>query len=229
MEEIDKLKKEIDKLKKETDRLNEWNLLYYKNSKNINKKSIMFSKHSKNKNKQNIELKNTNKKLMKELKDSKDMILLEETNNRYLHERNTDLHRIILELNKTTINDRRIFKQEISQLRREMLTTSYDINKNMIDKNWTLHAANYDLNIEVTSLKQERVFLNNELDKLESKKNVIVTNCKCVICLDKEPIYVSSNCGHTLTCRNCDMYWTSNKCPDCRTIITSKIRIYLRN
>ena len=48
---------------------------------------------------------------------------------------------------------------------------------------------------------------------------------KCVICLDKEPNILFTDCGHICTCSECEKNKSSLKCPYCRTEILKRTKI----
>ena len=47
----------------------------------------------------------------------------------------------------------------------------------------------------------------------------------CVICLDKEPNILFTDCNHICTCSECEKNISSVKCPYCRTEISKRIKI----
>ena len=51
----------------------------------------------------------------------------------------------------------------------------------------------------------------------------------CVICLDKEPNILFTDCGHICTCSECEKIKPSVKCSYCRNKISKRIKILKKN
>jgi len=95
--------------------------------------------------------------------------------------------------------------------------------------------ANID-NIKFEDLDPDTYFPKEIMDKIIRKKRkkenpetdgVILTDVKCLICLDKTRTHVVPDCFHVVACEGCaKKLWTktNKKCPVCRHPFTQKLK-----
>ena len=84
-------------------------------------------------------------------------------------------------------------------------------------------------NLEVTQIR--RIFLNlyikdlfNEEEPPKLIEESFRTNT-CIICLDKEPNILFTDCNHICMCLECTKIKSLDNCPYCRTEISKRIKI----
>ena len=104
-------------------------------------------------------------------------------------------------------------------------------------------ASDYN-RIQATIKKEillKRAALESELDKISIKLNSIrkliqmgvedivkpedMNKKMCTVCFDKEVCMVMIPCGHTY-CEACSRYDYRAKCPQCRSTINSRVKMY---
>ena len=80
---------------------------------------------------------------------------------------------------------------------------------------------------EIKRLETDRDTLLARLGGIDAKKRARdETDDLCSICLDKPRTMALVPCGHKCLCSGCASKWDKQKCPMCRKLVTSTMRIY---
>ena len=75
-------------------------------------------------------------------------------------------------------------------------------------------------NRENQKLKEEVQQLKFELERLFDERT-------CVICMDKEIIYLFMPCKHLVSCEKCGQNPSVKECPICRKTIQKRLKTYM--
>jgi len=121
----------------------------------------------------------------------------------------------------------------------ESLCTNYEVDSSGIEITQS-YITSLHANLENTiterdsSIEQELVDLTGKLNSIRSLIAVGIedivgrdtpTKKLCPVCFDREVDLALVPCGHTY-CSGCAEYDKHTKCPQCRSVVTSKIKLY---
>ena len=73
--------------------------------------------------------------------------------------------------------------------------------------------------------KYKKLELENKHLKTENER--LIDDRTCIICMDKEILYLFMPCKHLVSCENCAQNPSMKECPVCRKTIQKRLKTYM--
>ena len=69
--------------------------------------------------------------------------------------------------------------------------------------------------------------LKNEVQQIKLEVERLIDERTCIICMDKEILYLFMPCKHLVSCENCAKNPVVKECPVCRKTIQKRLKTYM--
>ena len=90
-----------------------------------------------------------------------------------------------------------------------------------------LNAFMKKVNGENQKLKHVETTLKSEVQQLKLEVERLIDERTCIICMDKEILYLFMPCKHLVSCENCAKNPAVKECPVCRKTIQKRLKTYM--
>ena len=74
---------------------------------------------------------------------------------------------------------------------------------------------------------RENQKLKEEVQQLKLEVERLIDARTCVICMDKEILYLFMPCKHLVSCEKCALNPSVKECPVCRKTIQKRLKTYM--
>ena len=84
-----------------------------------------------------------------------------------------------------------------------------------------------EMTLDIVEMLQGPCYNNDEVQQLKLEVEQLIDARTCVICMDKEILYLFMPCKHLVSCEKCALNPAVKECPVCRKTIQKRLKTYM--